>query len=386
MKTIVFFIPNIERGGIEKNLVMLSNFFIKNNYIVEIYYTEISREILIQLDHKIILRRSNKLFKLFFIKKRILNTINCSLNLMINLKNNNQSIILSMQDHPIPIIIGKLKKIKCILRIANHPVSSLRFFNNKSKFYIKIIIKLFFYRFSDGVICNSNSSKIFLDKFINSKIISIYNPLIFNKKIGLLKKKNNLNYILAVGRIEKQKNFYGIIQAYNIIKIKHPSLKLIIFGSGSEKNRLLKLVSDLKIEKNVIFKGYKNPTNFYLKSKIFILNSYFEGMPNVILEAFYYKIPVISSNCLSGPNEILSNNKFGYLVPVNDHKYLAKKINYVLKNYNKAKKKSKLAYASLNRFDHLKQCEKYKNFINYFRKEPRKFEDKLFISIYLLFI
>ena len=63
---------------------------------------------------------------------------------------------------------------------------------------------------------------------------------------------------------------------------------------------------------------------------------------------------------------ILSNNKFGYLVPVNDHKYLAKKINYVLKNYDKAKKKSKLAYASLNRFDHLKQCEKYKNFINYF--------------------
>jgi glycosyltransferase involved in cell wall biosynthesis len=365
MKTIVFFIPNIEKGGIEKNLVILSNFFVKNNYVVEIYYAEISREILIQLDNKIILRKSNRFLKLFFIKKRILNTINCSLNFMINLKKIDQSIILSMQDHPVPIIIGKLKKIKCIIRIANHPFSSLRFFNNKFKFYIKILIKLFFYQFADGIVCNSNNSKIFLDKFINSKIISIYNPLIFNKKKQSIK-KSNLDYLLAVGRIEKQKNFYGIIQAYNIVKIKHPSIKLIIFGSGSEKNRLLKLVSDLKIEKNVIFKGYKNPTNFYLKSKIFILNSYFEGMPNVILEAFYYKIPVISSNCLSGPNEILSNNKFGYLVPVNDYKYLAKKIINVLENYHKAKKKSKLAYASLNRFDHLKQCEKYKNFINYF--------------------
>jgi glycosyltransferase involved in cell wall biosynthesis len=366
MKTIVFFIPNIERGGIEKNLVILANFFVKNNYVVEIYYAEISREILVQLDNKIILRKSNKFLKLFFIKKRILNTINCSLNLIINLKKINESIILSMQDHPVPIIIGKLKKIKCIIRIANHPVSSLRFFNNKFKFYIKILIKLFFYQFADGIVCNSNSSKIFLDKFINSKIISIYNPLIFNKKISLIKKTNKLDYLLTVGRIEKQKNFYGIIRAYNIVRIKHPSLKLIIFGSGSEKNRLLKLVSDLKIKKNVIFKGYKNPTNFYLKSKIFILNSYFEGMPNVILEAFYYKIPVISSNCLSGPNEILSNNKFGYLVHVNDHKYLAKKINYVLENYNKAKKKSKLAYGSLDRFNHLKQSEKYKNFINYF--------------------
>lgn len=366
MKTIVFFIPNIERGGIEKNLVILSNFFVKNNYIVEIYYAEISREILIQLNKKIILRRSNKFLKLFFIKRRILNTINCSLNLLFNLKKVDQSIILSMQDHPIPIIIGKLKKIKCVIRIANHPISSLKFFNNKFKFYIKIFIKLFFYQFALGIVCNSNNSKMFLKRMINTKIVSIYNPIIFNKKIHLKRRTKNFNYILAVGRIEKQKNFYGIIQAYNIIKIKHPSIKLIIFGSGSEKNRLLKLVTDLKIEKNVVFKGYKNPINFYLKSKIFILNSFFEGMPNVILEAFYYKIPVISSNCFSGPNEILSNNRFGYLVPVNDYKHLAKKINSVLENYSSAKKKSKLAYRSLYRFNYLQQCQKYKKFINHF--------------------
>jgi len=197
MKTIVFFIPNIERGGVEKNLVILSNFFVKNNYIVEIYYADISKEILIQLDNKIILRKSNKFFKFFFIKKRILNTINCSFNLMINLKKTDQSMILSMQDHPIPVIIGKFKKIKCLIRIANHPFSSLRFFNSKFKFYIKILIKLVFYRFADGIICNSNNSKIFLDKFINSKIISIYNPLIVNKKKRFIKqikkkKKNNL--------------------------------------------------------------------------------------------------------------------------------------------------------------------------------------------------
>jgi len=57
MKTIVFFVPNIEKGGIEKNLVILSNFFVKNNYIVEIYYTEISKEILVRLNKKIILRK-----------------------------------------------------------------------------------------------------------------------------------------------------------------------------------------------------------------------------------------------------------------------------------------------------------------------------------------
>jgi glycosyltransferase involved in cell wall biosynthesis len=364
MKTIVFFVPNIEKGGIEKNLVILSNFFVKNNYIVEIYYTEISKEILVRLNKKIILRKANKFLKLFFIKKRILNTINCSLNLIFNLKKNGLSIIFSMQDHPIPIIIGKLKKIKCVIRIANHPVSSLKFFNNRFNFYIKIFIKLFFYRFSDGIICNSNSSKLFLKKFINNKITSIYNPICFNTK--LKKEEKRLNYLLAIGRIEKQKNFYGIIKAYNIVRAKNPNLKLIIVGSGSEKNKLLELVFNLKIKKFVIFRNFQNPSIFYKTSKIFILNSLFEGMPNVILEAFSYKIPVISSNCLSGPKEIMCNNKFGYLVPVNNYKFLAKKINYVLENYGEAKKKTKLAYKNLWKFNYIKQCKKYEKFINYF--------------------
>jgi hypothetical protein len=62
----------------------------------------------------------------------------------------------------------------------------------------------------------------------------------------------------------------------------------------------------------------------------------------------------------------MCNNKFGYLVPVNNYKFLAKKINYVLENYGEAKKKTKLAYKNLWKFNYIKQCKKYEKFINYF--------------------
>ena len=106
------------------------------------------------------------------------------------------------------------------------------------------------------------------------------------------------------------------------------------------------------------------PDYFFLTSKIFILNSYFEGMPNVILESLLNKCPVISTNCDSGPKEILKNEKFGYLVRVNDHVDLSNKIKYVLSNYTKAQKKTYLGYKSLDRFNLNKQCLKYKKIID----------------------
>ena len=89
-------------------------------------------------------------------------------------------------------------------------------------------------------------------------------------------------------------------------------------------------------------------------------------MPNVLIEAMSFKIPIISSNCLSGPSELLGNGKYGYLTPIQDDKKLANKIIYVLSNYKEAKKKSFLAYQTLSRFDNIKQCNKYYKFIHSF--------------------
>ena len=99
---------------------------------------------------------------------------------------------------------------------------------------------------------------------------------------------------------------------------------------------------------------------------MFVLNSLWEGLPNILMECQNYKIPILSSNCLSGPSEILQNGKLGYLSPVNNEKLLAKKIIYIFDNYKSAKLKSELAFKKLNRFNEHNQCKKFEVFLNKF--------------------
>ena len=83
-----------------------------------------------------------------------------------------------------------------------------------------------------------------------------------------------------------------------------------------------------------------------------------------MIEALNYNLPIISTDCESGPREILANGRYGFLTPVNDTLSLSKKISYVLNNYKIAKNKSILGNKSLKRFEIKSQCLKYEKFIN----------------------
>ena len=358
-KKIIFFIPNIDDGGIEKNLILLSNYFIKKNYDVEIIFSRISSKISSQINHKIIYKKAIKYFEFNFLNDRINNAINCFIFFLFKIKTTKNSLIFSMQDHPFGIILSKIKNIPCIIRIANHPVSSLRFFNTYFKYRLKLFIKFFFYHFASIIICNSKeSSNYFKNSFLfKKKIFTIYNPILPKKVIS--KHKRNKYELLTIGRLEKQKNLEGLIKAFTIVQKKIPKLRLTIVGKGSKKKSLKNLAINLKIKKYVIFKNFSKPDIFYKQKGIFILNSFFEGLPNVLIEAMQYKIPIISSKCQSGPKEILKNGKYGYLSLVDNEFDLAKKIEYVISNYSKALVKSKSGIKSLKRFSIEEQCQKY---------------------------
>lgn len=182
---------------------------------------------------------------------------------------------------------------------------------------------------------------------LTNKQITIYNPIDFENIEKLSEAKEELplkerklldsKYICSVGRLDEgQKDFTTLIKVYsNLVKKGIIEEKLVIVGDGPHKNSLETLVKDLNVEKEVIFLGKKsNPYIWIKNSKLFILSSKYEGFPTVMIEALVLNTPTISSNCLTGPKEILENGKYGKLFRIGNEIELERMIIGTLNNSN----------------------------------------------------
>ena len=147
----------------------------------------------------------------------------------------------------------------------------------------------------------------------------------------------------------------------------HPSGdQLIIIGKGSEEFKLKKFVIENDLGEKIKFLGYKkNPFKYLKQADILILTSIFEGSPNVLLEAITLKKFVISSDCPTGPREILDDGKGGILFKIGDYKMLSKKIIFYIKNKRQLNKKKIYAFKRLNRFDYKNRLKEYYKTINF---------------------
>ena len=123
--------------------------------------------------------------------------------------------------------------------------------------------------------------------------------------------------ILTVGSIKAQKNHPLLLQAF--ARIDKPDARLMFVGEGSEREAMLSLAVKLGVADRVIFAGFQpDPTPFYKTADLFVLSSDYEGFGNVIVEAMACGTPVFSTDCPSGPREILDGGRYGRLVPVRD--------------------------------------------------------------------
>jgi glycosyltransferase involved in cell wall biosynthesis len=166
----------------------------------------------------------------------------------------------------------------------------------------------------------------------------IYNPLLYENKIVDTSNVDAHNTwgvnrgarILTVGRFKSQKNQTLLINAFAKIK-SISNAKLMLIGNGNDADKLQELVAKLGISDQVEFLGYQNdPTPFYATADLFVLSSDYEGFANVIVEALSFGLPVVSTDCPSGPSEILENGRYGRLVPVGDVDALAQAIEETL--------------------------------------------------------
>jgi len=129
--------------------------------------------------------------------------------------------------------------------------------------------------------------------------------------------------ILGVGRLGRAKDFPTLLRAFARVQKERPA-RLVILGKGGQKSRLQTLASKLGIAENFSLLGFaSNPYAYMARSALFVLSSKWEGSPNALTEAMALGTPVVSTDCESGPREILGDGRYGPLVPVEDPNALA---------------------------------------------------------------
>lgn len=136
--------------------------------------------------------------------------------------------------------------------------------------------------------------------------------------------------VIAVGRLEAQKNFSLLIRAFAKVAETRPG-RLVILGDGSERDMLTALVASLGIGDRVDMPGFAaNPHAYVARAAVLVLSSDFESLANVVIEAMAVGTPVVATDCPSGPAEALDQGRYGTLVPVGDEERMAEAIGATL--------------------------------------------------------
>jgi glycosyltransferase involved in cell wall biosynthesis len=232
-----------------------------------------------------------------------------------------------------------------ILRASNYPLANLDLWpplQRLVRLYLRWLANRI-YPQADAVIAVSDGIAEAIKRLTGlprERIATIYNPVV---DAALLEKASEPvdhpwftsgepPVILSVGRFRIQKDFPTLIRAFALLRRARPA-RLIILGDGTRRRALEALVDRLGIGGDVALPGYaENPLPWMRQASVFVLCSAWEGLPGVLIEALAAGCPIVSTDCPSGPAEILDRGAYGPLVPIRDPQALSQAILAVLEN------------------------------------------------------
>jgi glycosyltransferase involved in cell wall biosynthesis len=188
------------------------------------------------------------------------------------------------------------------------------------------------------------------------RIQVIYNPCDIERVQRLAAEEPDLPIdwtiptVVAAGRLTEQKGFCYLLQAFAAVAHER-TCRLLILGEGEDRLALTRQATELRITERVVMPGFRpNPFAYMARGHVFVLSSLSEGFANVIVEAMACGIPVISTNCPSGPDEIITDGVNGVLVPPADARALAAAIEQVLTDRALAKRLAEVGLACVKAF------------------------------------
>lgn len=287
------------------------------------------------------------------------------------------------------LVLSKVFKHNCkTLIVEQIDIKMVNKLNRLASLITKIMIMLLYNRADTIITASKRLAELLKKNFrVSINIKTLYNS-VNSDRIRKLSEyelednffENKFNFV-HVGRFFPQKNHLNLIKAFS--KLKYENIQLILLGKGGLEgdtfNQSKNLVEDLGLQNKVIFAGFdNNPFKYLKKAQVFVLSSDFEGLPMVILEAMSVGLPIISTDCSTGPREILApatdvsyvNDSaveiadYGVIVPTNEPILLAEAMELLYHNKDIRENLSKKSLIRVKDFDIKKISEGYIDVIN----------------------
>jgi glycosyltransferase involved in cell wall biosynthesis len=327
-----FFLPALMGGGAERVFLNLCHGMLASGHRVDLVMTRATGALLSEVppDVKIVDLACSR-------------TVYSLISLVRYLRTRRPDVLISSLNtcNIIAALAGKLAggKTRVYIRQANTLSMTLAAMSAWSRRLFFLMIR-YSYPCADGIIVVSQNAAEDLRQlmgFPENKVKVIYNPVVIPSPAKTENPKEMDWFlpgcppvILGVGKLESQKDFPTLIRAFNEVR-KERQAHLLILGEGSQRNALEELVEELDLTHLVRLPGFvHDPYAYMRRANVFVLSSAWEGLPNVLLEAIACGCPVVSTDCPSGPKEILEEGKWGEMVPVGDVDGMAAKICSIL--------------------------------------------------------
>jgi glycosyltransferase involved in cell wall biosynthesis len=324
---VTFLLPNLNGGGAERVIVQLSNKFSELGFLVDLILLEKTGNLLSEVSSRV-----------NFVELKAVNAYKGLPKLIAYLQEAKPDVLLSALELTslVSLLARRLSRVKTriVIRVS---VAISQHKRSPIKKAIERQLVSFMYPWADRIIAVSREAAKDLSGFSNmplERIHMIYNPVISEEILYRADevvahpfyRPGQPPVILGVGRLTEQKDFMTLIRAFDIVHRQIP-VRLLILGEGGERTELKALIDLLGLGDKIDLPGYViNPFAYMKKSAVFVLSSRWEGLPNVLIQALACGCPAVSTNCPTGPMEILDGGKYGHLVPVGDVDALAEAI------------------------------------------------------------
>jgi len=327
-KKIALFVPTLRGGGAERIMINLARGFIQLGIDVDLV---VRAEGIFISD----VPDSVRLINLH--TERMLTTLP---RLIQYLRREKPDAMLSAIEHTCiaALIAAQIAKVNTRMIVTVHNTLSLNRNENLSiaRFVMPMLMKKLYPKANAIVVVSEAARDDFLRNFrLNRKKVSvIYNPVVTPELFEKAKQPSTHPWlsqdsppvILGVGRLTKQKDFTTLIRAFALVCNQQPA-KLIIIGEGNERKKLEQLSINLRVSKDVDIHGFvENSFSYMANAAVFVLSSAWEGLPTALIEALAIGTPIVSTDCPSGPREILKNGEYGSLVSIGDENQIAQSI------------------------------------------------------------